>query len=468
MEIDFDFLDNRVNSAPEHEFATGADLGEALGQENHFKIKLTEPQTRFIKLECSNPLFVGGYGSGKTTIKLVSSVNDLTQFPGANIGLYEPTFDLITLNTAPRLEEMLTSLDLPYQYDKSKQIINVEVASGVFGKFIMRSMNNPSRIVGYEVFRSHVDEIGVVHPANVEDVWNKIVARNRQKVYALDEQNRKVIDIKTKEPLLEQNRISAYGTPDDGYGFTYQMWGKDPAEGYEYVRAPTSSNAENIPKDYIDNLYKIYPASLVDAFLEGHWTNFTTGTVYYAFDRNEQNTKYEIATREQLHIGMDFNVYNMHASVGVVRKGILYLLDEFCGLRDTPDMIDHIKARYPNHNVIVYPDASGKNASSKSSTLSDHKLLRDAGFKLKVRPSNPHVRDRVLSVNAAFEQKKVLVNTETCPETTSSLEKQTYGKDGMPDKTAGYDHLNDAAGYLINYLYGIKRPRIEFRGVRNI
>lgn len=460
MEIGFDFLKSlgELPAIPDDSVEYESD------EYGDLHVVLTEPQSQFLQLTCRNPLFIGGYGSGKTYIKLISAFSDVTQFPKANIGLYDPTYDLIGLNTAPRFEEMLIQMDMPYKYDKSKNIISIED----HGKIIFRSMNNPERIVGYEVFRSHVDEIGVVLARRVEDVWNKIVARNRQKIPVLDENARKVIDIKTRKPLLEQNRISAYGTPDDGYGFTYQKWGKNPAAGYEYVRAPTSSNLENIPDDYIDSLRRIYPAALVDAFLDGYWTNFTTGSVYYAFDRDKNNTKYTAVKGEHLHIGMDFNVYNMAAVVCVRRAGKLYVVDEFIGFRDTPDIVTAIKATYPENSVTVYPDATSDNKSSKGANLSDISILKKAGFAIKIRTKNPFVRDRIFSVNSAFERQDVFVNVERAPQTAESLEQQVYGPNGEPDKKHGHDHPNDALGYIVSWIYPVRRPDIRSLGVRNL
>lgn len=42
------------------------------------------------------------------------------------------------------------------------------------------------------------------------------------------------------------------------------------------------------------------------------------------------------------------------------------------------------------------------------------------------------------------------VNTDKCPRYTESLEQQSY-KGGVPDKSSGHDHLNDAGGYFIYY-----------------
>ena len=55
-------------------------------------------------------------------------------------------------------------------------------------------------------------------------------------------------------------------------------------------------------------------------------------------------------------------------------------------------------------------------------------------------------------------KRRFKVNTNTCPELTEGLEQQIYDKQGMPDKTAGVDHLNDAQGYFISYQYPITKP----------
>ena len=44
-----------------------------------------------------------------------------------------------------------------------------------------------------------------------------------------------------------------------------------------------------------------------------------------------------------------------------------------------------------------------------------------------------------------------------CVKTIHSLERQLY-KEGssIPDKESGYDHMSDALGYAIEYLYPVK------------
>jgi hypothetical protein len=61
------------------------------------------------------------------------------------------------------------------------------------------------------------------------------------------------------------------------------------------------------------------------------------------------------------------------------------------------------------------------------------------------------VRDRVNSVNAAFQHGRLFINAKACPTTASCLEKQAYDDNGEPDKMSGFDHQNDSLGYVIVY-----------------
>lgn len=391
-------------------------------------------------LDCKYPLFVGGYGSGKTFTLIASALRDLFMWPGARVAIYSDTYDQLRLNIAPRLEEVLEEAGIPYTFNKSEWTIDIPFGNAV-NSIIMRSIDNPKRIIGYEVFRSHVDEIeAATNEKKAEDVWRKIMARNRQKCGDL------------------QNRVSAYTTADQGFGFTYKKWGKAKNGEYQYVKAPTSSNP-HLPPDYVEALRADYTAELAEAFLEGSWCNLTSGSVYPYFDRKRNHTDATVKPGEPLHIGMDFNVRNMAA---VVHNEDGDAIAEHVGYADTPAMIAMLKERYVGHRLFIYPDASGQNASSKGAALTDIKLLKDAGFTVKARPRNPRVRDRVLTVNKRFEN-GAKVNTKTCPQLTEALEKQTYDQNGEPDKSAGYDHIMDAKGYHDCYRFPIRR--IETREI---
>jgi hypothetical protein len=172
-----------------------------------------------------------------------------------------------------------------------------------------------------------------------------------------------------------------------------------------------------------------------------------------------------------LHIGMDFNVTNCSIVVHVVRGDSVHAVNEITGVFDTPTMGRILKEKYPAHRILIYPDASGNARKSNNASESDHSILRSFGFQVLVNSRNPFVKDRVLSVNAMINnqgQRRYFVNAQYCPSLAESLEKQSYDKNGEPDKKSGFDHVVDATGYFIAYKYPLVNNRPQFARVVGI
>lgn len=408
------------------------------------RIQMTQPQADFYQLNEKYPAFVGGFGTGKTETLANCAIRDALESSSALIALYEPTYDLVRLILAPRMEEKLTGMGIRYKYNKQENIIYT--SSGQCGDFVLRTLENPARIIGYESYRAHVDEIDTLKKDQAKLAWQKIIARNRQKPDGM---------------AAPFNRVSAYTTPE-GYRFVYDTWGRNPKPGYVMVQAATYTNPF-LPDDYVQTLRDSYPAALIDAYIEGRFTNLTTGSVYPDFNRTLNHTDATLQDGEPVLIGMDFNRLHMSAVVYVMRDGWPVAVDEVTDGRDTPWMVDLILERYKRkgHAVQVFPDASGQNSSSKNASESDLSIIRQAGLSVRVNSTNPAIADRVNAVNALIlngqGERRLKVNTHRCPHLTDGLEQQAYDKNGMPDKSSGIDHVIDAAGYPLAHLFPIKK-----------
>src|SRR6056297_112336 len=143
---------------------------------------------------------------------------------------------------------------------------------------------------------------------------------------------------------------------------------------------------------------------------------------------------------------MDFNVQHMAATVYIQRPSGWHAVAELKEVFDTPAMVKLIEEKWPEHSIIIYPDASGKSRKSVGASESDISLLKKAGFKVRAHNSNPLVKDRIAAVNKQFQVKNFWVNVTKCPTVTECLEQQVYGPNGEPDKSSGNDHQNDATG----------------------
>ena len=190
------------------------------------------------------------------------------------------------------------------------------------------------------------------------------------------------------------------------------------------------------------------------------WVDYV-GLVYYAFNETHL-VKYTGAPKE-VYIGIDFNV-DPGSAVIAVNEGGLHIIDEI-ELRNsnTFEMADEITKRYGHCKIHVFPDPAGS-ARKTSSTTTDHKILSNAGFNVHVRRSHPPVRDRINSVNSAFSSGKLILDPQ-CKSLRNCLTKLSYREgSNEQDKNSGLDHLPDALGYMVEYLYPITKiqtPRVE-------
>lgn len=403
---------------------------------------LTQPQYDFVAAPEQFPAMVAGFGSGKSHAAIWRTLRLKRAYPKQNVAYYLPTYDLVSKMAFPRFEETLSNIGARYKLNKVDALIQIENC----GQIIFRTMDNPARIVAYEVADSICDELDTLTTDKAREVWNKVIARNRQ-----------------KKPDGSLNTVGVATTPE-GFRFVYERWKKNPAAGYRLIKASTMSNAANLPVGYIDSLRASYPSNLLAAYLDGEFVNLTAGSVYAEFDRHLNACTDTIQTSEPLHVGMDFNVGNMSAVVFVLRNGEPHAVDELTGILDTPAMIASLKSRYPGHAIHVYPDASGNSRKSNNASESDISLLRAARFNVLVAPSNPAVKDRVLSMNQMIHsegQRRLRVNVDRCPSFVECLEKQAYDKNGEPDKAGGLDHLNDAAGYFMFYRFPVRGRGIQ-------
>lgn len=403
-------------------------------------IKCTPPQAKFHALPHKYPAFVGGMGSGKTETMCNQAIIDAFYAPDALISMYAPTYDLISLITAPRLMEKLDQYEIGYNYNQTKNIIATKHPQ--MGDFILRTLDKPSRIVGYQAYRAHVDEADTLSLGQAKEAWQKIIARTRQ--------------IPEGGKTKAFNRVSVYTTPE-GFKFTYQRWVRQRSKLYGLVQASSRSNPY-LPADYVDSLYESYPPELRSAYIDGQFVNLTSGTVYKAYDRKVHDSKETIQPREPLYIGCDFNVTKQAATIYVKRKNQWHAVAELVDMYDTPSMIQVIKEKWPEHRITMYPDASGGSRKSVNANSSDIALLKQAGFDVKAKPSNPPVRDRINAMNAALSAGLIYVNADLCPIVANCLEQQAYDKNGEPDKGSGTDHQNDATTYPIAFELPIRKP----------
>ena len=199
-------------------------------------------------------------------------------------------------------------------------------------------------------------------------------------------------------------------------------------------------------------------------FRQEYLATFETfaGRIYYGFDRAANVKSWDKPIPDVVYIGMDFNIDPMSAIIAVREGDILYVIDEIrLFSSNTQEAVAEIKSRYRSSKIFVYPDPAGHQRKSSASGATDITILSNAGFVVKAPRHHTPVRDRINAVNSRLCSSsgiRHLYIDPKCKYTIEGLERQTY-KEGssQPDKDGGYDHMNDALGYMVDYLFPVKR-----------
>lgn len=258
------------------------------------------------------------------------------------------------------------------------------------------------------------------------------------------------------------------GTPK-GRNHFYDVWtrGADGEEGWEAFQFTTIEGG-NVDESEIEAARNDLDERTFQQEYEAKFVNYQ-GIIYYAFSREESVEKGAIG--DELHIGMDFNLDPMSAVVSVRDGDTIRIVDEIVIYgSNTDEMVDEIRQRYGDRRITIYPDPASKQRKTSAGGRTDLSILQNAGFAVKVRNSHPAIRDRINSVNSRLKSnnnvRRLFVDPK-CKQVIAGLERQTY-KEGtsQPNKDDGYDHMNDALGYLVEYLYPIRKQRDVEQPVR--
>jgi hypothetical protein len=299
-------------------------------------------------------------------------------------------------------------------------------------KILCRSFENWSRIIGLNLAWVLADEIDTVTPSIADKAFPKILGRLR---------------------AGNIRQFGAASTPE-GFRWMWKTFGSDDGKSRSDRRLIRMRTADNphLPPDFIERLQANYDPSLLRAYLDGEFVNLTTGQVYDRFDRSKHvYSKLPSLEHDPLRIGIDFNVGKMSAVIAIRDAKRLTVVDEVSGAHDTDALAQEIRRRYPTHRVYIYPDASGSSRSTNA-TQTDIQILESYGFSNQSPKANPPVRDRVAAVQALMENGKGEIRLQvhqSCQRLIECLELQSYTDKGDPDKDAGFDHMNDALGYLV-------------------
>jgi hypothetical protein len=372
---------------------------------------------------------VCGFGAGKTYALVSKSIILASMNVGCISAIFEPTAPMLRDILMRTMNELLELWEIPFTFRASPlPEYQLQFKEGVH-TILLRTILTYQRLRGQNLCAVGFDEADTVNKRDAEQAMNMALARLRSG---------------------DVQQFYATTTPE-GHSWAFDTFEKNAKEDTRLIKAKTSDNPY-LPEGFIDSLLENYPPQLIQAYLNGNFCNLTTGQVYDKFDRNIHvlETDPVINEHEPIRVGIDFNIGNMNAVIGIAAANKFIVIDEIAKSHDTDSLAKEIKAKYPFNKIYIYPDASGGNRSTNASKT-DIQILESYGFLNQSALSNPAIRDRVNSVQGMFlngkGESKMMISKKAI-RLIECLELQSYNDKGEPDKDAGYDHMNDALGYI--------------------
>ena len=264
-------------------------------------------------------------------------------------------------------------------------------------------------------------------------------------------------------PTLSDTQGSALfiGSPK-GRNWFYDLWisakNNEDWDSFQF----TTLQGGNVPPEELEQARRDLDPRTFEQEYEAQFVSYSQ-VVYYGFtDDNIRSCPQQLQHNTPLHCGFDFNISPGTCTVGILLGEDLYIIDEILIYSsNTLEMCQELRNRYPTQPIFAYPDASGAQRRTSANGMTDHIILQNQGFKLRVQNTNPSVIDRINSTNARFTNsigEHHLFVDPKCRQLREALIKHSY-KDGsrVPDKDAGYDHITDAASYCVYQLFPITK-----------
>lgn len=211
-----------------------------------------------------------------------------------------------------------------------------------------------------------------------------------------------------------------------------------------------------------------------------------SGRVYYPFQRDTHvQSLPPIDMSKPIFVGQDFNVDPMTSVIFQLWEDpsypknspdrfVIHIKDEiYMASSNVVEVCDELDRRYWRHikrdMLGMYPDPAGR-SRSQGRGETNFQIMQQRGIKkIYARIKHPSREDRYNAVNLMLrsaEGRIRLFVDPKCKKTIMSLE-QTIYKAGTNevDKSQGAEHITDALGYPIEFLFPIRKIKLMGKSV---
>ena len=392
-------------------------------------MQLTKPQTDIFTNQARFRVVVAGRRFGKTFLSTAELIRAALSGDGKNCWYIAPTY-----KAAKEIAWGMLIEAIPQEYiaKTNETALSLHLANG--STISLKGAEKPDNLRGRALDFCVLDEFADMR----KEAWFEVI-----------------------RPSLSDRKGSAIfiGTPK-GRNHFYDLWtkGVDKDDGWASHQYTTLEGG-NVDANEITAAKQDLDERTFEQEYEARFVNYS-GVIYYNFSRELSVIRYH-GEPDRILIGMDFNLDPMSAVVMTRRGNTLHVFDEIVIFgSNTDEMADEIRKRFGTKNVTIYPDPACRQRKTSAGGRTDLSILQNAGFEVKVRNSHSAIRDRINAVNSRLRSadgvRQLFVDPK-CKKTIESLERQTYKEGTSQVNKDGFDHMNDALGYAVDYLFPIRK-----------
>ena len=392
------------------------------------KITLTKPQLKVSSSQARFRVLISGRRFGKTYLAVTEMMKYASK-PNQRIWYVAPTFKMAKDICWSALKEMLNMFNWIEDINETTMTITIRQSNSTIS---LKGADNYDSLRGTGLDFLILDEFADIDKRTWFEVLRASIADRL-------------------------GHVLMCGTPK-GYGnWSYEMYlkGKQDKEWESFQF--TTIDGGMVAKSEVEQAKQDLDQRTFRQEFEGTFENYA-GSIYYNFHPVESVVPRQIDWTKPLHIGMDFNVSPMSACVAQIEKEKIYIVDEVVIYgSNTDEMCQELKDRYGTRmKIFIYPDPASRQRKTSAGGRTDLSILQNAGFEVKVKHRHPAVRDRINAVNSKLKDsngKRYIFVSNSCKIVIKGLTRQTYKEDtNIPNKEDGFDHMNDALGYMIDYI----------------
>ena len=336
---------------------------------------LTNSQQEIMSSRARFKVVAAGRRFGKSFLSM-SLMGRHGRFPNSNVWYVTTTYSAAKTIMWNPLKEKLKTIKWSkgfHEVAMQAHLINGSVIS-------LKGTNNPDSLRGIGLDYLVVDEAAYID----ERVWTEVL----------------------RPTLSDRQGGALFISSPTGRNWFYDLYqyaqtGEDDDwESWQF----TTLEGGNVPPDEIESAKRDLDERTFRQEYEAKFVTYS-GLVYYGFDYQENVIDCPYNPDEPVLIGMDFNIDPMTATIFQYdeEEQVLYVVDEveIFG-SNTDEMAEEILCRYPEQQIVVYPDPA-------------------------------------------------------CVQTRTSAGTNVPEKGGEKD----YSHITDSIGYLVEYIFPINRQEMS-------